>query len=100
MEPNRRRPEGTFTSDGTEVCNADFPDIDVWPRCWRSIRLQLRRNTFGGAADFTKPAVPSVAIRQFQTTLSLYTGPTIGSRDQADNGGNSIKDRFGARDTS
>jgi hypothetical protein len=54
---------------GANSQTADFPDIDVWPCCWRSIRLQLRRNTFGGAADFTKPAVPSVEIRHQQRNL-------------------------------
>ncbi len=53
----RVRREPIIAAQATKVRHADFPDIDVWLCCCRSIRLQLRQSTFGDAADFTTATI-------------------------------------------
>jgi len=57
-----------------------FPTLTLSHVADAAFFLQLRRNTFGDASVFTRAAIARVKIGSSQTTLSLPTGQTIGSR--------------------
>ena len=42
MTPVIKRRKQPFNNDSTKVSNADNPDIDVQPCCWRSIHSLLQ----------------------------------------------------------